>query len=96
MGIETEYDDGPMVAQSAGDRSNLSVIVSHDLGDRTLIVVILLALVIGACGVVMGLNLSKQARLDDYSREIAAKVQVQNNQNSRIEAKLQEMSNERR
>ncbi len=90
MGVETEYDDAGIV-QRAGDRSNLSIRVSHDLGDRTLVVVILLAIVIGACGLIMGLNLSKQARLDDASREIAAKLQVQNNQDSRIEAKLEEM-----
>lgn len=76
---------------SIGDRNAIQVTVSHDLGDRTLVVVILLAIVIGACGVVMGMNLSKQARLDDQQREIAARIQVQNNQNSRIEAQLQEM-----
>lgn len=93
MGTDFDPYEQPVII---GDRNAMQITVSHDLGDRTLVVVILLALVIGCCGVIMGLNLAKQARLDDYSREIAAKVQVQNNQNSRIEAKLQELSNERR
>ncbi len=91
--METENDYDPIVrlAQGDGSAARIDVRVSHDLGDRTLVVVVLLAIVIGACGLIMGLNLSKQARLDDASREIAAKLQVQNNQNSRIEAKLEEM-----
>ena len=71
-----------------GDRNAVEVRVSHDLGDRTLVVVILLACVIGACGVVMGLNLAKQDQLDTLAREIVAKQQVTNNQNARIEAEL--------
>ncbi len=91
---DTEYDDLPTIRM--GDRNAFKFTVSHDLGDRTLVVVILLALVIGTCGVIMGLNLSKQARLDSYLSVMSARVQVQNNQNSRIEAKLEELSNERR
>ena len=97
--METEYDEElPPIRVSQGDRSaaSFNVRVSHDLGDRTLVVVILLALVIGACGVTMGLNLSKQSQLDARATELSARIQVQNNQNARIEAQLQEMSNERR
>lgn len=39
--------------------------ISINLGGATLVVVIVLALVIGACGVVMGLNLSRQRALED-------------------------------
>lgn len=97
--METEYDDElPPIRLSQGDRSaaSFNVRVSHDLGDRTLVLVILLTIVIGLCGVVMGLNLSKQAHLDDQATTIAARLQVQNNQNARIEAQLQEMQNARR
>jgi hypothetical protein len=96
--VETEYDSDPLVKLRQGDGSaaRIDVTVSHDLGDRTLVVVILLAIVIGACGLIMGMNLAKQSRLDDASREIAAKLQIQNNQNSRIEAKLQEIENGKR
>ncbi len=91
--MEDEHD---IPTLRIGDRNAIQVTVSHDLGDRTLVVVILLALVIGTCGVIMGLNLSKQARLDSDLSVMSARVQVQNNQNSRIEAKLEELSNERR
>lgn len=93
--METEHDYDPTQI-TMGDRNLIQVSVSHDLGDRTLVLVVLLTIVIGACGVVMGLNLSKQEHLDNLAREVAAKVQIQNNQNSRIEAKLEEMSNEQR
>lgn len=89
--MQTDFDPYVMLEQGERSAARVDVRVSHDLGDRTLVVVILLAIVIGACGLVMGMNLSKQSRLDDQSREIAAKLQVQNNQNSRIEAQLQEM-----
>lgn len=90
--METEHDY-PM---TIGDRNLIQVTVSHDLGDRTIVVVAVLATIIGACGVVMGLNLSKQSRLDAQAAILEARIQVQNNQNSRIEAQLQEIRNERR
>ncbi len=36
-----------------------------DLGPATLVVISLLALMIGVCGVIMGLNLSRQRELED-------------------------------
>ncbi len=74
--------------QGEGSAFTSRITISHDLGDRTLVVVILLTLVIATCGVIMGLNLSKQDRLDAMTRELAAKQQIQLNQNSRIEAAL--------
>lgn len=37
-----------------------------DLGGQTLVVVVLLALVIGVCGVVMGLDLSRQRDMENH------------------------------
>lgn len=48
-------------------------IVRIALGKETLAVVILLAIVIGACGLIMGLNLAKQADMDRaYAERTAA------------------------
>lgn len=44
--------------------------VNTNLGPATLIVVCVLAAIIGACGLVMGLNLSKQAQMDRDFRDI--------------------------
>lgn len=73
-----------------GDRNALQVNVSHDLGDRTLVVVILLALVIGACGVIMGLNLAKQDQLGRYTRDLATQYQIQTNHVRDLEAQVKE------
>lgn len=89
----TDYDEFP--TQRAGDRSNLSIVVSHDLGDRTLVVVILLAIVIGACGVVMGMNLAKQSLQEQYVRDVAVKQQLMINHVKDLETKL-ENSNAKR
>lgn len=93
--MDADFD--PYVCLEQGDRSaaKVEVKVSHDLGDRTLVVVILLAIVIGACGVVMGLNLSRQAQLEDQATILAAKLHTTINQNARIEAALQEKENAR-
>lgn len=80
--------------QGERSASNIKVVVSHDLGDRTLIVVILLAVVIGACGVVMGMNLAKQDMQSQYMRDVAAKQQVMINHMKDVETKL-EKSNAR-
>lgn len=77
-----------LVSSTQGDRSALKVVVSHDLGDRTLVVVILLAAIIGACGLVMGLNLSKQAMQEQYMRDVAAKLQINTNHTLTIEAEI--------
>lgn len=78
------------VHSTQGDRSALEVrvTVNHDLGDRTLVLVIVLSVVLFACGAIMGLNLAKQDQLDTLGRETLAKVQTTNNQNARIEAEL--------
>lgn len=87
----TDYDEFP--TQRAGDRSNLSIVVSHDLGDRTLVVVILLAIVIGACGLVMGMNLSKQNMQEQYLRDVAVKLQVNTNHVNELESLVKEKRN---
>lgn len=48
----------------AGEGANVNV-VRIELGKETFAVIILLAIVIGGAGLVMGLNLSKQAQQDD-------------------------------
>jgi hypothetical protein len=46
--------------------------VRIDLGGATLLVVVILVAIIGACGVVMGLNLSEQAALSrEFQRQTA-------------------------
>lgn len=40
-------------------------IVRVDLGRETLVIVLALTIVIGACGLIMGLNLSRQRSLED-------------------------------
>ncbi len=41
-------------------------VVRIDLGKETLAIVLVLAIVIGSCGVVMGLNLSRQRDMEDH------------------------------
>lgn len=50
-----------MKAECGSSVNNIRI----ELGGMTLVVVVLLAVVIGSCGLVMGLNLSKQQRLDE-------------------------------
>jgi hypothetical protein len=51
------------VTQHEGSIANVTR-VHIDLGATTIVIVISLMVIIGACGVVMGLNLAKQAELD--------------------------------
>lgn len=75
-----------------GDRNAVEIHVSHDLGDRTLVVVILLACVIGACGVAMGMNLAKQDMQAQYMRDVAAKLQINTNHVMALESAQKEKS----
>ena len=90
MGTETEHDDSPLVVVR-GDRNatQLDIRVSHDLGDRTLVVVILLVIVIGACGVVMGRNLARQASLEDSALQLARDYAVHTNHIRNLEAQME-------
>lgn len=87
---ETEYDGYPLVTNRQGERSaaDIKVTVSHDLGDRTLVVVILLAIVIGACGVVIGTNIAKQDMQGQYMRDVAAKLQINTNHTMELEKQV--------
>jgi len=49
---------------TAAERANVNN-VRIDLGGTTLAVVVLLVAIIGACGVVMGLNLARQAQMEE-------------------------------
>jgi hypothetical protein len=61
----------PHAVTQAPDRggSANNINVNTNLGPATLIVVCVLAAIIGACGLVMGLNLSKQAQMDRDFRD---------------------------
>lgn len=48
-------------------------LVKIGLGKETLAVVILLCVVIGACGLIMGLNLAKQDQMDRDFRDLATR-----------------------
>jgi outer membrane murein-binding lipoprotein Lpp len=89
--VVPEFDPYAVIV---GDRNALQVNVSHDLGDRTLVVVILLALVIGACGVIMGLNLAKQDQLGAYTRQLSADYAVHTNHVRDLEAQMKERNHE--
>lgn len=90
MDDELEQLEPPFVHNTQGPRSafQMRVDVSHDLGDRTLILVVLLAVVIGFCGVTMGLNFAKQDALDDRARDLATKYQLMTNHTRDLEAHL--------
>lgn len=64
-----------------GDRSaaKITVDVKHDLGDRTLVVVILLALVIGVCGWQIGEYRAEKEMHGQYMRDVATKLQINTN-----------------
>jgi len=57
------HTQAPDESIEAGVGANVTR-VSINLGGSTLIVVAVLVAIIGACGVVMGLNLAKQAQMD--------------------------------
>ncbi len=69
------------VHNEQGERSAFSsqITVSHDLGDRTLVVVILLAVVIGICGAVIGMDLAERRMQSQYMRDVAVKLQINTN-----------------
>jgi hypothetical protein len=80
------------VHNEQGERSAFSsrITVSHDLGDRTLVVVILLAAIIGACGVVMGMNLAKQDMQTQYMMDVSTKLQINTNHTIALESAIKE------
>ncbi len=92
--MDDEYEEPPFVHLEQGARSAsiIDVKVSHDLGDRTLVVVILLACVIGVCGVVMGMNLAKQSMQEQYVRDVAVKQQIMINHVNELESLVKEKS----
>lgn len=79
----------PFVHNTQGERSALSINVSHDLGDRTLVVVILLALVIGVCGWKIGQDTAAYDMQGQYMRDVAAKQQVMINHMKDVETTLE-------
>lgn len=71
-------DEPPFVHLTQGERSvsDINVKVSHDLGDRTLVVVILLAAIIGLCGVVIGNDVAERQQQSRYMLELSTKMQI--------------------
>jgi len=53
-------------ARGGGNIANVPVTVTVSLGRETLVLVALFAVIVGACGVVMGLNLSRQKDMEDH------------------------------
>lgn len=73
--MSSQHDES--LTLSEGSVSNR---VSIDMGSATIAIVISLMLIIGACGVVMGLNLSKQERQDQDLLKLtheAKQIQIQ-------------------
>jgi mRNA-degrading endonuclease toxin of MazEF toxin-antitoxin module len=86
-----DTDEPPFVHLTQGARS-ASVIrseIKHDLGDRTLVVVILLAIVIGACGYEIGLSNARLDMQSQYMNDVAAKQQIMINHMKDVETKLE-------
>ena len=59
----------PDEKQTASDHGHITN-QTINLGAPTLVLVVALIIVIGACGLVMGLNLSKQERMDQDFRDL--------------------------
>lgn len=68
----------PHAVTQAPDRgaSANNINISTNLGPATLIVVCVLAAIIGACGLVMGLNLSKQAQMDRDFKDASTRLML--------------------
>lgn len=90
MAIERQPEPVPFVSIDQGERSasEVHVTVSHDLGDRTLVVVILLACVIGVCGGVIGHYVANQQMQNQYLRDVAVKLQVNTNHTDEVRNEL--------
>ena len=58
--IRTERS--PNQAVTASDSANVNI-VKIDLGDKMLFMILLLSIVIGACGVVIGLDIAERSRM---------------------------------
>ena len=60
--------------------------VRIDLGSPTLITIIALAGIIGACGLVMGLNLAKQSRIDNDVQDMKLAWKLEERRKMDLEA----------
>jgi hypothetical protein len=60
IGSSRDSADQPLSADRGSSVNRIEI----NLGGATLIIVVVLATVIGACGLVMGLNLAKQDQMD--------------------------------
>lgn len=80
------------VHNTQGERSaaSIRVTISHDLGDRTLVVVILLACVIGVCGWQIGQYQAETHLNGQYMRDVAVKLQVNTNHVNELESLVKE------
>ena len=64
-----QIDSPQAEMQHVAERANVND-VRINLGGTTLLVVAVLVAIIGACGLVMGLNLSKQSQMDRDFRDM--------------------------
>lgn len=90
MDTECQPEPVPFVSieQEGRNAITMQVKVSHDLGDRTLVVVILLACIIGVCGVVIGQHNARDDMLGQYMRDNAAKLQINTNHTMEVEKQI--------
>lgn len=63
-------------AEQGSSASNNNLSLNVNLGPATLIVVCILAAIIGACGLVMGLNMAKQDQMDRDFKEASTRLML--------------------
>lgn len=83
--IPVESPDNRQTASDHGHITNQTV----NLGGPTLVVVAVLTAIIGACGVVMGLNLAKQSQMDRDFRDLGTKYALEERRKMDLEAYLE-------
>jgi hypothetical protein len=66
----------PLTAHEGAQIHNAPVNITLNLGKETLLVVVMLSLVIGACGLTMGLNLAKQSQMDRSFEDLGRKYRM--------------------
>jgi Tfp pilus assembly protein PilN len=82
-------------ARGGGTIANVPVNVNVNLGKETLVVVVMLALVIGACGVIMGLDISsRQADRREFDRRAAQSQREEDRRAEQLQREVDERAAE--
>lgn len=84
--MDADYDppldtSRPMIHSTQGDRSasEITVTVSHDLGDRTVVILLIVACALALCGWRIGQDQATAEFNGQYLRDLAVKDQVKIN-----------------